>query len=85
LKKTATVKNLARVGDWLRVDILARDREAEVRVNGKMVLTLRNEDFPPSPGGIGLTVLPLNDLDARAPAASFRNLEIKELPPAGPR
>src|SRR5215510_5420693 len=46
LKKTDVAKDMAKLGEWFRIDILARKQSAEIQINGKKVLELRDDAFP---------------------------------------
>src|SRR5262249_2584401 len=83
LKKTGIAKDVVKLGEWFRVDILARKQNAEIRINGTNVLELPDEAFPALPGKVAITLSPLQP-EARAPQAWFRKIELMELSPAEP-
>jgi hypothetical protein len=76
-KKTGTAKHVANPGQWFRVEIIGGKRTAEVLIEGKKTLELRDDVFPFTPGAVGLTVLPLGP-DGPAPSIRFRKIEISE-------
>ena len=94
LKSSPTAKNLANVGTWFTVDILARNHRAEVQINGAKVLELEvaPDQFAHVLGRVGLDVAafrpsvekPGVNRYGKDPLVEFRRIEIKELSPSQP-
>jgi WD40 repeat protein len=53
---TELIKNIATIDEWMVLEIIAVDREASVRINGKQVMYLHGEKCTPAPGRIGLWI-----------------------------
>jgi serine/threonine protein kinase len=79
--ESAPARGIAALDEWIAVEIFFRNNRAEIHVNGATILDLKHDEFPPSPGKIALSVSSLNP-DSKEGAASFRKIEIKELPAA---
>jgi hypothetical protein len=67
----ATPRNVAKLSEWTLLEVIARDRTGEVRINGEKVMDLTHKDYAP-------IAAPLS-FSARGDI-HFRNIEIKELP-----
>src|SRR5262249_30741503 len=65
--------------EWIVLEIAAKDQEADVRINGKPVMTLHDDKYKPMPGHVGVWVVEAADPEAKH--ILVRKIEVRELPP----
>jgi predicted Ser/Thr protein kinase len=79
---TGLVKEIAKMDEWIALELVSQDQEATVRINGKQALYLHDEQYTPGPGNIGMWIRNTTDLEGSE--LQVRTIEIMELPPGPP-
>jgi serine/threonine protein kinase len=75
---TELIKNIAKIDEWMVLEITAEGQEATVRINGKQVMYLQSEKYTPAPGRIALWIHEASEPGEAE--AHVRKIEVQELP-----